>query len=51
MDRYRHFLKVCGIAAFTLVYVMFTGMVETFGARDIIANIAKHTQHLSLIHI
>ena len=49
MDRYRHFLKVCGIAAFTLVYVMFTGMVETFGARDIIANVVNLGQILTYL--
>lgn len=39
MDRYRRFLAICSITAFALVYMMFTGMVETFGARDIVADV------------
>lgn len=46
MDRNKFFLKVAGIAALALVYVMFTGMVETFGGRDIIANVLNLGQIL-----
>ncbi len=43
---YRHYSRVCGIAAGTLVYMMFTGMVETFGARDIIVDVVNLGQIL-----
>ncbi len=46
MEGYKQILKVGSIAALALVYVMFTGMVETFGGREIIANVLNLGQIL-----
>ncbi len=43
---YRRYGKICGIAAVALVYGMFTGMVETFGARDIVVDVVNLGQIL-----